>query len=86
MLDSDVELLGNLSLFDLLLDDNADRSWVDIEDFSGSSVVEVVGHALMDGSVNDDVDVVSESVLLEVVADSDRSVSSEALGELMPGS
>ena len=40
----------------------------------------------MDGSVNDDVDVVTESVLLEVVAHSDRSVSSEALGKLMSGS
>lgn len=70
MLNSDMDLLGNLSLFDLFLDDNTDGSWVDIEDLSSSSVVDVVRHTFVDGSVYDDVDVVSESVLLEVVAHS----------------
>jgi hypothetical protein len=46
----------------------------------------VVRHSLVDGSVDYDVDVVTESVLLEVVAHSNGSVSSEALGKLMSGS
>ena len=86
VLNSDVKLLGDLSLSDLLLNHDSDRSWVDIEDLSSSSVVEVVRHSLMDGSVNYDVDVVAESVLLEVVVHSNGSVSSEALGKLMSGS
>lgn len=86
VLDPHVDFLGDFPLLDLLLDDNPDRSRVDIEDLSGPAVVEVVRHALVDGSVDDDVHVVAQSVLLQVVAHPNGAVSSEALRELMPGS
>ncbi len=86
MLDSNVDLFGDLSLLDLLFDNDSDRPWVDVEDLSSSSVVKVVGHAFMDGSVDYDVNVIAESVLFEIVAHSDGAVSSEALGEFMSGS
>jgi hypothetical protein len=86
MLDSHVDFLHQLSLLDLLLDDHTDSSRVDVEDFSGSSVVELVGHSLVNGSVNDDIDVVSFFVLLQIVADSHGAVSSEGLFEFMLGS
>ena len=86
VLDSDMELLGNLSLLDLFLDDNSNRSWIDIEDFSSSSMVKMVWHTFMDSSINDDVNVVSKSVLFEIVVHSDSSMSSEAFGKLMSGS
>ncbi len=86
VLNSNVDFLGNLSLLDLLLDDDTDRSRVDIEYLTSSSVVKVVGHTLVLRTINDNVDVISESVLFEVVAHSDSSVSSEAFRKLMSGS
>lgn len=86
MLDSHVDFLHQLSLLDLLLDDHTDSSGVDVEDFSGSTVVELVGHSLVNGSVNDDINVVSLFVLLQIVADSHGAVSSEGLFEFMLGS
>jgi hypothetical protein len=86
VLDSNVDLLSDLSLLDLFFDNDSDRSWVDIEDLSSSTMVKVVGHTFMNGTVNNDVDIVSESVLFEVVAHSDSSVSSESFGKLMSGS
>ena len=40
----------------------------------------------MNGSVYDDVDIISESIFFEIVAHSDGTVSSESFGELMSGS
>lgn len=85
VLDSDVDFFLHFSLSDLLLDDDSDASGVHVEDLSGSSVVELVGHSLVDGSVDDNVNVVSLLKLFEVVANSDGSVSSESLLEFVFG-
>ncbi len=55
---------------------------IDVENSTGLSVIEVVGHTLVDGTIGDDIDVVTNSVGGEDVGDSDGTVSSEGLGEL----
>lgn len=86
MLDSDMNLFFKFSLLDLFLNDNTNGSWVNIEDLSSSTVIEFVRHAFVDGSINNNVNIVSLLVFFEIVAHSDSSVSSESLLELMLGS
>ena len=81
MLDSNVDSLGDDSVSDLLVDDDSDRSRIDIEDSSSSSVVVSVGHSLVDGSVDGDIDDVSDSVGGEGLGDVDGSDLSESLLE-----
>ena len=59
---------------------------IDVENSTGLSVIEVVGHTLVDGTVDDDINVVTDSVRGEDVGDSHGTVSSESLGELGSGS
>jgi len=86
MLDSDVNSFGDDSLSNLLVDDDTDRSGVDVEDSTGSAVVELVGHTFMDGTVDDDIDDVTDSEGGESFADVDGSVLFESLSELVSGS
>jgi hypothetical protein len=59
---SNVDSLFDFSLLNLLVEDKTEGSWVDIENFGSSSVVEMMRHAFVDGSVYDDIDVVSLSM------------------------
>jgi hypothetical protein len=86
MLDSDMDSLGDDSLSDLLVDDDTNGAGVDVEDSTGSAVVELVGHALVDGTVNDDVDDVTDLEGGEGFADVDGAVLPESLSELVSGS
>ena len=86
MFDADVNSLGDDSLSDLLVDDDSDGAGVDVEDGSGAAVVVLVGHALVLGAVNNDVDDVSDLVASEGLADVDGTVALEALAEFMSGS
>lgn len=80
---SNVNFFFDFSLFHLLVKDKAERSRIDIENFSSSSMIEVMGHSFMDGSVYNNVDEVSFFVSLQIIFHSNRSVSSEWLFELM---
>ena len=82
VLRADMESLFDLPVPDDLVDDDADGSGVDVEDLGGSAVVDVVGHALVDGSVDLDVDELAALELGEVVGHLDRAVLPERLGEL----
>jgi len=84
--DSDVESLWDDSVSDLLVDNNAERSWVDVEDCSGSAVIELVWHALVDGTVDDDINNITDLVGGEVLGHSNGSVASESLLEFVSGS
>ena len=86
MFNSDMESLLHLTLFDLLVDGDADGALADVEDTAGAAVVELVGHAGVDGAVDDDVYVVSDFVFLEVVLHADGSVATEGLFEFVTGS
>ena len=86
VLDADVDALGDDALADLLVDDDSDGSGVDVEDGAGAAVVVLVGHSLVDGAVDDDINDVSDLEAGERVGDVDGSVLLEPLSELVSGS
>ena len=71
---SDVESLGDDSVSDLLVDDDTQSSGVDVEDSSCSSVIVFVGHALVDGTIDYDIDNISNFVGGECLGNMDGSV------------
>ena len=79
---SDVDSLGDNSVSELLVNNNTDGSRVDVENSTGLTVVKVVGHTLVDGTVNNDINVVTDSVGGQDLRDTDGTVLSETLGEL----
>ena len=86
MFDSHVNTLGDDSVSDLFVDYDSDSSRVDVEDAAGSSVVVFVGHAFVDGSVDDDVNDVSDFVGAEGFADVDGTNLSESFSKFVSGS
>ena len=83
MLDSDVNSLGNNSLSDLFVDDDSDGARIDVEDSSGSAVIELIRHAFMDGTINNDVDDVTDLEGGQGFADVDRSYLPESFSEFV---
>ena len=86
VLDSHVDALGNDAVSDLLVDDDSDGPGVDVKDGTGAAVVVLVGHALVNGSVDSDVNDISDLVGGEGFGDVDGSVLLETLSELVAGS
>ena len=62
MLDANVDPLGDDPVSDLLVDDHSNGTRVDVEDGSSAAVVVLVRHTLVDGSIDNDVDDVSDLV------------------------
>jgi hypothetical protein len=85
VLNADMDAFGDNSVSDLLVDDNSDGAGVDVEDCSGTTVVDLDGSALVDGSVNNDVNDVTSLVGGKTIGDVDGSVLSEALSEFVSG-
>ena len=81
MLDSDVNSLGDDSASVLLVDDDSDGVLGHIENTTGLTVVELVGHALVDATVGDNVNEVALSVSLHDLREVNGAVVSEALAE-----
>lgn len=86
MLDSDVKSFGDDSVPDLFVNDDTQSPGVDVEYCTSSTVIVLVWHALVNGTVNDDIDNISDFVCCEVFGHSDGSVASESLLELVSGS
>ena len=86
MFDSDVNSFGDDSVSDLFVDDDSDGSGVDVEDSAGSAVVVLVGHAFVDGSVNNYVNDITDFVGGECFGDVDGSMLFESFSEFMSGS
>ena len=86
MFDSDVNSFGDDSVSDLFVDDDSDGSGVDVEDSAGSAVVALVGHAFVDGSVDDYVNDITDFVGGESFGDVDRSFVLEPFLEFVSGS
>ena len=86
VLNADVNPLGHDSVPDLLVYDDSDGPGVDVEDSASSAVVELVGHALVDGAVHDDVDDVSDFIGGEGPGDVDGPILSESLSEFISSS
>ena len=81
MLNADVHALLNVTRTHLLVDDDTEGALGDVEDDTGLAVVELVGHALLDGTVGLDVDVVADLVDLHVGAGADHAVLAEFAGK-----
>lgn len=86
MLDSNMDALGDDPLSDLLVDDDSNGSGVDVEDGTSAAVVVLIGHALVDGSVDSNINDVSDLEAGKSVGDVDGSVLLESLSEFMSGS
>ena len=76
-----MDSLGDDSISNLFVDDDTYRSRIDIEDSSCSSVIVSVWHTLVDGSVNSDINDVSNFVGSEGLSNVDGSYLSESLLE-----
>ena len=77
VLNSDVEALGDDSSSDALVADDTDGVLVDIENSAGLSVVELVRHATLDGTIGQDIDVISLLVGNKELAEGSNTVLSE---------
>ena len=86
MLDSDVDALGDDSVSDLLVDDNSNGAGVDVEDGSSAAVIVFVRHALVDGSVDNDVNDVAHLVAGQSLGNVDGAVLLEPFSEFVSGS
>ena len=78
--------LGDDSVSDLLVDDDSERSWIHVEDCTSSAVVEFVWHTLVNSTIDDDIDNISDLVGGEVLGHSNGAVTSESLLEFVSGS
>jgi len=81
VLDSHVDALFEDASVDHLVDTDSDGGLGDVEDDSGASVVSLVGHALVDGGIGEDVHVVSDLDVHQVLGEVDGSVLPEFLGK-----
>jgi hypothetical protein len=86
VLDSDVKSFGDDSVSDLFVNNNADGSGIHVEDGSGSSVIVLVWHALVDGTIDNDIDNISDLEGGQILGDVDGSVTSESFLEFVSGS
>ena len=76
---SDVNSLGHNSTSNALVDNNTDGVLGHIEDLSSLSMVEFVGHTLLDGTISDDINVFSLVVAGEELVEGSDSVLAERL-------
>ncbi len=74
MLDADVDSLLHVSVADLLVDDDTDSGFRDVVHNAGLSVVDLVWHTLLNGTVGLDVDDITHAVGLHVSAERDHTL------------
>ena len=85
MLNSEMDSLRENASSNSLVADDSDGVGGDIENSSGSSVIVLVGHTLVDATVGDDVDVISLPVGGHDSGEGDGSLLAEGLGEETSG-
>jgi len=86
MLDSDMDSLLQLSVTDDFVDDNTDGSGSDIENLSGLSMIEFVGHTTLMRGISDNIDEVTSSVAHQVFGEVGGTMLSEGLREQISSS
>ena len=83
MLNSNVNALGDESVSDLLINNNADRARIDVENATSSSVIILIRHAFMDGTIDNDVNDVTDFVARKSFGDVDRSMLLESFSKFV---
>jgi len=63
VLDPDVNALLDVAIADLLVEDDADSGFSNVVDDTSLAVVDLVGHAFLDGTVCDDINDIADLVL-----------------------
>jgi hypothetical protein len=85
MLNPDMNTLLNDTSIDGLVDTDSNSGLGYVENDSGTSVVVLVGHTLVDRRVSEDIDVVTNLHLHLVLGKGGKSVLTELLGKHVPG-
>lgn len=85
MLNSDVDSLLDVTVLDLLVDDDTDSGLGDVVDDTSLSVVDLEGHTLLNSTVNSDINDVSNVVLSEVGVQGDHALLAEVPAEGIAG-
>jgi len=85
VLDSEVNSLFDVSVLDLLVDDDTNRALRNVVDDASLSVVNLMGHSLLHGTVGLDIDNVSDFVLAQVGRKLDHTLLAKISGEGIPG-
>jgi len=81
VLNSDVDALLDVSVSDLTVQDDSNGGLGDIVDNTGLAVIHFVWHTLLNGSVGDNIDDISDLVLFEVSRQRDHSTLLEVPAE-----
>jgi len=81
VLNADMESLGDDAASNTLVDDDTDGVLGDIEDNASLAVVELEGHTFLDGTVGDNINVISLLVDFHHLVHGGDTVSSEGSGE-----
>jgi hypothetical protein len=84
VLDTDVQALPDDAVADLLVDLDTDSARGDVPDNTSAAVVELVGHALVDGTVALDVNVVTNAIDREIGGHVRKTAAPEGLLEQIP--
>ena len=83
MLNTDMNALGNQSIPDLLINDDADGSRIDVENSASPAVVVLIGHSLVDGTIDHNINDIADLVGGKSFGDVDGAVLLESFSKLM---
>ena len=86
MLNSNVDTFWDNSLSDLLVDNNSNSSRVNVEDTACTSMIVFVWHTLVNGSVNANVNDISDLIGCKSLGNMDGSVLFESFSEFVSSS
>lgn len=76
--------LGNDSVANLLVDLNANGTLSDVPDTASATMVELMGHTLVNGTINLDVNILTDVESTKVSRDRDNTLSPEGSCEEIP--
>lgn len=77
--------LLHYAVANLLIYNDADGAGIDVEDAAGSSMVELIGHAFMNGAIDGNIDIVADFIVGEGFGDVDGAFLSEGFGKFISG-
>jgi len=85
VLDAEVDTLLEVAVANHLVDDNTDSGLGDVVDNTSLSVVDLMGHTLLDGTVTLDIDDITDAELSKVGGHADHALLPELARERIAG-